>query len=301
MPWDEDCTMSIRSSLFIRVADITLHITTDSPHMKVQPQGAVKKFIVSARKPDVIIQALLGNLSQRALGKKIFDSGALWQLFQQNGSYLFRFTSPALGPYPYKIASFNKTFTQCEILLNCSSFKPDQPVYPLEYPLDELTVTHFLSMREGVEVHACGVLVPSGESYLFVGQSGAGKTTMARLYQKLNQVKLLSDDRIVLRRKNHGIWMYGTPWHGEAEIASPEKGHLTKIFFLRHGEKNDLVPLRKAEAVARLFTSCFPPFHHQQAIESILAFLNEVVKTIPCYELTFFPNERVVGFIDRLT
>jgi len=293
--------MNTHSSLFIRVADITLHITTDSSHLKVQPEGAVKEFVVSARKPDVNIQASWGNLSQRTWGKKIFDSGSLWQLYQQNGSYLFRFTSPTLEPHPYKTASFDNKFTKCKIFLNCSSFKLDQPVYPLEYPLDELTVTHFLAMRGGMEVHACGVLIPSGEAYLFVGQSGAGKTTMARLYQKLNQVKILSDDRIVLRRKNHGIWMHGTPWHGEAEIASPEKGHLTKIFFLRHGEKNRLVPLGKAEAVSRLFTSCFPPFYHQQAIEFILAFFDEVVKTIPCYELTFFPDERAVAFIDGLT
>jgi len=293
--------MSTQASLFIRVADITLYITADSPHMKVQPEGAVKEFVVSPSKPAVTIQALWGNLSQRTWGKKIFDSGGLWELYQEDGSYLFRFTSPPLGPHPYKIASFNKTFSQCEILLNCSSFKPDQPVYPLEYPLDELTINHFLAMRQGVEVHACGVLVPSGETYLFVGQSGAGKTTMARLYQKLSRVKLLSDDRIVLRKKNRGIWMYGTPWHGEAEIASPEKGHLTKIFFLRHGEKNRLVPLGKAEAVSRLFTSCFPPLYDQQAIEFILAFLNEVVKTIPCYELKFFPDERVIAFVDALS
>jgi hypothetical protein len=289
--------MNSHSSLFIRVADITLHIATDSPHMKLQPEGAIKEFVVSARKPDVSIQALWGNLSRRTLGKKIFDSGALWQLYEENGSYLFRFTSPTLGPHPYKIASFDNKFTQCEILLNCSSFKLNQPVYPFEYPLDELTVNHFLAMREGMEVHACGVLVPSGGAYLFVGQSGAGKTTMARLYQRVNQVKILSDDRIVLRRKNRRIWMYGTPWHGEAEVASPEKGHLTKIFFLRHGEGNELVPLRKAEAVARLFTSCFPPFYHQQAIEFILAFFNEVVNTTPCYEFTFFPDERAVAFI----
>jgi hypothetical protein len=289
--------MSTHSSLFIRVADITLHITTDNPHMKIQPAGAVKEFVVSARKPDMNIQALWGNLSQKTRGKKIFDSGSLWKLYQQNGSYLFRFTSPTLGPHPYKTAFFNNKFTQCEILLNHSSFKPDQPVYPLEYPLDELAVTHFLAMREGVEVHACGVLPSSGAAYLFVGQSGAGKTTMARLYQKSNQVKILSDDRIVLRRKNHGVWMYGTPWHGEAEIASPEKGRLAKIFFLRHGEKSRLVPLGKAEAVSRLFTSCFPPFYHRQTIEFILAFFDEVVKAVPCYELTFFPDERVVEFI----
>ena len=92
--------MNTHSSLFIKVADIILRVTTDSPHMKVQPEGAMKEFVVSARKPDVIIQALWGNLSQKTLGKKIFDSGALWQLYQQNGSYLFHFTSSALGTAP---------------------------------------------------------------------------------------------------------------------------------------------------------------------------------------------------------
>jgi len=282
----------------MRVADITFHLTADSPDMEIQPEGAMKKFIVSQRKPDVAIQTLWGDPSQKSFGKKIFDSGALWQLYQENGSYLFRFASPIIGPHPYKMASFNKEFTRCEILLNRSSFKPEQPVHPLEYPLDELTVTHFLATREGVEVHACGVLVPPGEAYLFIGQSGAGKTTMAKLWQKVDRVKILSDDRIVLRKKNRGIWMYGTPWHGEAEIASPEKGHLTKIFFLRHGEKNEIVPLTKTETVSRLFTSSFPPFYHQQAIECIWAFFNEVVKTIPCYELRFLPNEQAVEFID---
>ena len=121
---------------------------------------------------------------------------------------------------------------------------------------------------------------------------------MAKLWQKVDRVKILSDDRIVLRKKDHGIWMYGTPWHGEAEIASPEKGPLTKIFFLRHGEKNEIVPLRKTESVSRLFASSFPPFYHQHGIECILAFLNDVVETIPCYELRFFPDERAVKFID---
>jgi len=291
--------MSTQASLFILVADIILRITADRFHMKVQPKGAMKRFIVSPRKPDVDIQALWGNLSQETSGKRIFDSGALWQLYQQNESYLFRFTSPAFGPGPYKTASFDDEFTQCKILLNASSFRPDQPVYPFEYPLDELAVIHFLATRQGAEIHACGILKPSGEAHLYVGQSGAGKTTIAKLHQKSGRVKILSDDRIVLRRRNHGIWMYGTPWHGEAEIASPEKGRLTKIFFLRHGAENKLVPLGKTEAVARLFTACFPPFYNQKAVEFILAFLEEVVKTIPCHELTFLPDERVVAFIER--
>lgn len=283
--------------VLIRIADITVGMTADNSDIEIRPQGATSKFIVARRKPDVVIQARWSDLSQRNWGKKIFDSDALWQLYQENGSSVFRFTSPILGPHPYKIASFNQTFNRAEIDLHRSYFEPNQPVDPLEYPLDELTVTHFLATREGAEVHACGVLAPSHEAYLFLGQSGAGKTTIAKLWEKVGGAKILSDDRIVLRKKNHGIWMYGTPWHGEAEIASPEKGLLTKIFFLRHGEKNELFPLSKTEAVSRLFACSFPPFYDQKTIEFVLAFLNEVVNTIPCYELKFFPDERAVEFI----
>jgi len=291
--------MKTAPALFIRVADITLGITADSSDVEVRPQEVTRKFIVARRKPDVVIQARWGDLSQRSWGKKIFDSDALWQLYQENGSYVFRFTSPILGLHPYKIACFNKEFSRGEIHLHRSYFKPDQPVDPFEYPLDELTVNHFLATREGAEVHACGVVVPPGEGYLFAGQSGAGKTTMAKLWQKVNRVNILSDDRVILRKKNHRIWTYGTPWHGEAEIASPEKGPLTKIFFLRHRERNELVPLSKTEAVSRLFACSFPPFYDQKAIQLVLAFFSEVVKTIPCYELRFFPDERAVEFIDE--
>jgi len=43
----------------------------------------------------------------------------------------------------------------------------------LEYPLDELLITHYLSLGRGVELHASGMVRSDGESLLFVGHSGA--------------------------------------------------------------------------------------------------------------------------------
>ena len=56
------------------------------------------------------------------------------------------------------------------------------PIYPLHYPLDELLMVHLLARGRGVEIHGSGIVDADGYGTLFAGQSGAGKTTMSRLW-----------------------------------------------------------------------------------------------------------------------
>ncbi|MBM4128540.1 MAG: hypothetical protein FJ243_00300 [Nitrospira sp.] len=93
------------------------------------------------------------------------------------------------------------------------------------------------------------------------------------------------------------IWMYGTPWHGEAGLASPEKAPLSGIYFLAHGQKNEMMQQGKVEALSRLFACSFLPFYSHEALDFTLGFFEEVVKSVPCYELRFVPDKGVVGFI----
>src|SRR5207237_1133299 len=80
-------------------------------------------------------------------------------------------------------------------------------VSPLEYPLDELLITNWLSCGRGVEVHACGLVDRESGGHLFLGHSGAGKSTTTLLWKKLRDVRVLSDDRIILRKHATDIWM----------------------------------------------------------------------------------------------
>lgn len=285
----------------VRIADITLSIISADPELKIEADGATKQFLVNGAHPDVRVHAAWGDLREEVRGRKVFDSGALWQLYRQNGNYLFRFATPYYGALPYKIASFNRDFTYGEVYLHRPYFTPDQPLYPLEYPLDELLMLHLLAQGRGAEVHSCGVVDESGNGYLFPGQSGAGKTTTARLWERQSGVEILSDDRVILRQVEQKFWMYGTPWHGEAGLSLPAKVPLTQIFFLRHGQENELTQLGKAEAAARLFACSFPTFYNPDGLDFTLAFFEDVTKVIPCYELSFLPDEGVVDFIRRQT
>jgi hypothetical protein len=94
--------------------------------------------------------------------------------------------------------------------------------------------------------------------------------------------------------------MHGTPWHGEAKIASPFRARLSRLYFLEHGKENELVELGTTEAMARLFACSFVPFYSPEALKFTVGFFEKVAKKVPCYKLSFFPDKRVVGFIQQL-
>jgi len=288
--------------VFIQIAGITHCITSIDPTLKLQIDGQTQRFITPETTPDINIKAGWDDLAQICFGgKRIFDSGSVWQLYQTEEDYIFSLNSPVFGPLPYKVARVRKDFTGSEVFLHRSYFDPNRALYPLEYPLDELLFIHFLTQGNGVEIHASGVIDSLGQGHLFVGQSGAGKTTISRLWLHEPGVTILSDDRIALRKMDGGLWMYGTPWHGEGGMASPSRAPLTGIYFLIKGEKNELLSVREAEAAARLFTCSFPPFYSSASLDFTLGFLGEVVKAIPCYGLRFLPDRRVVEFIQGLS
>jgi len=285
--------------MFLRIADITITITSEDPELKLGVEGAVKKFVIGGASPDVRIRTAWRELSEETYGEKIFDSATFWQLYDLNGSNLFRFIFPGRGSLTYKVASFSPDFSLGEVYLQRLFFKPETPIAPLDSSLDQLLVTNWLAKGRGALVHACGVTDFLGNTHLFCGQSGAGKTTIAKLWEEEPGVTILSDDRIILRKLGEKIWMYGTPWHGEGRFASPTRAPLTRIYFLRHGQKNEMTPLSTSDVIGRLIASSFIPFYRPEAIDFTLGFFEEVVKSVPCYELKFLPDKRIVELVQE--
>ena len=281
--------------VFIEVAGLTVNMTGGDP----QPElvGAVSRFRVSPREPDVTINTSWGELGDENHGRRLFDSGSLWQLYREDGGYRFRLSGIRPGQNTYKVALFNEDFTRGEVICDPLRIPQDEPLYPLQYPLDELLFINLLARGRGVEIHSCGVSDADGNGYLFVGESGAGKSTSGRIWLREPGVQLLSDDRIIVRREGDKFWMYGTPWHGEAELSAALKVELKRIFFLRHGESNRVVPQRRVEAAARLFSNAFPTFYNAEGLSFTLEFLDELTGSVPCAELVFVPDERVVDFV----
>ncbi len=281
----------------IRVGNVSVGLRADSAD-DIELTREMERFRTTPTDCDIEISVRWADRLQRTGGKKLFDSKSIWALYEEDGGLVFDLSTPVLGDQPYKRLSVDRGFSSAQLWLNRECLAGARRVYPLEYPLDELLVTNWLAASaEGVEVHGCGLVDRETGGHLFLGHSGAGKSTTARLWRSLRAAHLLSDDRIILREQGSEIWMHGTPWHGEAGFASPEKTKVQKIFVLEHGDRNEILEVPQARAVAELFARCFPPFYDQGLLTFTLSFLHQITNRVPVYRFRFVPDETAVSEI----
>ncbi len=286
------------SGFGLDIAGIRVTVTSEDPAIGLIPTGTAAKFATSTEAADLDIHVGWGSPSPGAAADLLFDSGGgLWRLYNERGCHRFVLTSPVLGPAPYQDATFDPSYRHAHVRLRRDVFLPRVPLYPLEYPLDELLMVHLLSQGRGIEIHASGIVTGDGRGLLFAGQSGAGKTTMANLWRGQPGVTILSDERVILRSEGGVIWMYGTPWHGEGRLASPGRVPLAQIFLLRHAPENRVMPIAPGTAVARIFACSFTPFHDAAGLEFSLRLLSEIVAHCPCVEFGFRPDDDAIDFV----
>ena len=265
---------------------------------RLVPEGDAARFTVARGAADTDLSVRFGDTEPECAGEHLFKAAPLWQLFRDGERLRLRFHSEVHGPLPYKEAWFTPDLSHGEIVLRRGLFEAANAVDPLAYPLDELLVQGLLARGRGVELHACGV-ISNGRGLLFVGQSGAGKTTMARLWQPLPGVAVASDDRIIVRGDGNRFVLHGTPWHGEAELAAPASAPLSAMFLLARGPRHAVTALSPAEAAARLFACSFLPFWDRDGVDFTIGFLGAMTGAVPCHELAFVPEPSVVDFVSR--
>jgi len=91
--------------------------------------------------------------------------------------------------------------------------------------------------------------------------------------------------------------IYGTPWHGNAEIASPLSTPLSSIFFLAHDHENRLIPVQGADAASQLLVRSFPTFWDAEGMKYTLGLCQRLSTRVPCYELGFIPDKGVIDIL----
>ena len=280
---------------FLQIGGITIALRCTDDRLSWQWSAPMERFFISPVAP-ADVELTVGVLETRpeSGGELVFDSGAVWRMYRDDGGFRIECYSEAFEAGPYKVARFDRSFTRGEILM-----RPDLislGLTPLDYPLDELLLVNLLGRNRGVELHSCGVIDASGRGHLFVGMSGAGKSTTARLWQGVSR-GVVSDDRVIVREQDGAMWMYGTPWHGEAELSLAERVPLVDVYLLVQAASNEIRALPDAAAVARLFGCAFPPFYDAPSVGYTLAFLEQLVKAIPVRELRFTRDRSVVDLV----
>lgn len=165
---------------------------------------------------------------------------------------------------------------------------PDRAVRADGYPVLEYMVARLLGRHNGLLIHASTAIVDGG-AYVFVGHSGAGKSTMASIAEEAG-ARIPTDDRTIITLRDGVAMAWGTPWHGSLIRKSPEGAPLRRVYLLQKASEDRVEPLPEARAVKELFVRLIQPRLHPTEVEQTLRVLEEMAQRVPIGVLHFRPT-----------
>lgn len=169
--------------------------------------------------------------------------------------------------------------------------------------LQVLLINYFALHKKGIFVHSIGVKDVNGKGLIFVGKSGSGKSTTARLWHKHSKAMVLNDDRIIVRKLNGSFFIYSSPWHGEFDnyiVSKINSAPLNKLFFIYHSSHNTVRRISEKEAFNLFYPAIFPTFWDRKCLENIVSFSQDLVKNAPCYNLGFVKDRKIISFVRKI-
>jgi len=286
------------------IADFTFLINSRDLAIYHESAGPYRQFI-STRQSNtltdaVTVELLLEEIPDVSRHRKIFDTKESWALYESDDKKYILFRNPGHTAQPMWVADVDLRNRHVDVYCSnrfISKLDNGQHVIinPLSYPLDQILLMQFLGPH-GFTVHAAGAILHS-DGFIFAGPSGAGKSTITTLLSNFEEFSLLSDDRIVVRKKDGQFSMYGTPWAGEAGIAVNSQVGLRKIFFLEKGGGNVIREINPKEALEKIMPVVSVPWYDKSLLTDYLDTCGKMLEHTKTYVLSFTPNP---GSVDEL-
>lgn len=140
----------------------------------------------------------------------------------------------------------------------------------------------------GLLLHGAAI-ASAQRGYLFLGPSGAGKTTVARCSPGR---RVLNDDLALLWPTAHGWDLIATPFSNPSQLApeGPGQAALTALLHLRQAPALALAPIRPASAVAALAARAPLVGLDPAAGALLLRRARSICAIVPSASLSFLPD-----------
>lgn len=136
------------------------------------------------------------------------------------------------------------------------------------------------------------VVSKGGKAYMFLGKSGTGKSTHARLW--LNHVEgteLVNDDNPVARVADGAVTVYGSPWSGKTPCYRNVSYPLGGIVRLSQAPYNKIRRLTGVEAYAAIVPSISGKRWDPAVADGLHATENALASIVPIWHLECLPDE----------
>ena len=145
----------------------------------------------------------------------------------------------------------------------------------------------------GTVLFHAAVVSHEGKGYMFLGPSGTGKSTHARLWLKyIDGTALVNDDNPVVRLAADGLpVVYGSPWSGKTPCYRNVSYPLGGIVLLSQAPYNNIHRLGGIHAYASLVASISGKRWDSRVADGLHATENALASTVPVWHLECLPDE----------
>lgn len=155
-------------------------------------------------------------------------------------------------------------------------------------PFVEYIVSRLIGRHGGLHLHS-SLALANGGAYVFVGHSGAGKSTIAGLAEEAGAF-VPADDRVLVMLGENEATAWGTPWHGDLPRKSPAGGPVKAVYLLRQDTRDFVEPLTRGRAVKELYARLVQPRLSTHEVMLSLSHLERLTTLVPVETLHFRPT-----------
>ncbi len=277
------------------IAGLAVEVLSDDPEGFIgSPAFLEYETMPESSLPDIRIQwrrvARLTTISEACLA---YDPGGIWRMYR----------NPNRDGWVADIR-YEKQTPTARITIDDKwsdvEFReipyPDEAFSPLCYGGLELLVRTRLLDCCGIVFHASGI-DDSGSGIMFVGHSGAGKSTQADIWSTHSGAILINHDRMAVRMQDSGVTLHGLPWGGSAKITLNHSAPLKAIVLLEQSDRNSISPVPTLEAVAELISCTFLPYWDEERMEKAFSIIEELTARVPVLRLRCRPEPAVIELV----
>jgi hypothetical protein len=170
---------------------------------------------------------------------------------------------------------------------NTGTIRQSANLYSIDAAL-RIFHTVVLAARGGFLLHAASA-IRNGRAFVFMGASGAGKTTIASLAPL--DATLLTDEVSYIGSDSAGYRAFGTPFAGElAKCGENVSAPISVVYLLAQGGTNQIERISASDAVRMLLANTLFFAQDHDLIRSVFQSVCRLVDQIPVHRLTFVPD-----------
>ena len=153
-----------------------------------------------------------------------------------------------------------------------------------------------------VFAHAALIALPDYGGILFIGDSGVGKTTQARLWARHRGASVLNGDKVFLALRPEApeqVLAYGSPWTGSSPYRVNGKVPLRAIVSLVRRDSCSVRRLSETEAMGAFVSRIYMPAWDGGLTQAVMDTIHTMLPLTPVFEMSCRPDVSAVEMLER--